>query len=283
MQTSKSIAQVDLSPGPLAGSFTLEKWYVDVLSADGSVLLVYLASIGIMGVRVAQVTADWYRTDGTVVHGDATARDVRGGSGWLRFGPASIDGERLSFSAHGLSGDLIFHPRYPPCNLPTPFLRDGKRTLTWGVEVPDAIVEGWLLLPDGRVELNGRGYRDRVWFDLLPWHFPIGELEWGRAVAGPHAATWVRARTKSGTIQSSWLDGQVIEENGDSPVPPAVTLGPAHIFLDTDVAAIKGLRPAVLRVLLARLCGNPHETKWRAPCEIGGATGMSVYEVARWI
>jgi len=102
-------------------------------------------------------------------------------------------------------------------------------------------------------------------------------------VAGPRAATWVRARTTSLTIQSSWLDGRIVEEFADSPMPPAaVVLGPPRVFLETDVAGINGLRPAILRVLLARLSGNPHETKFRAPCEIGGEPGVAVYEVVRW-
>jgi|GEM_PF-7038255 len=148
-QTSKPLADSDLPPDPLGWPFTLEKWYVDVLSADGSVLLVYLASVAILGIRLARVTVDWFRADGTVIHGDASAREVSRMSGLLRFGPAVVEGDRLSFHTAGLSGDFVFQPRYPPCTLRAPFLRDGRRTLTWSIEVPDADVEGWLSWPGG--------------------------------------------------------------------------------------------------------------------------------------
>ncbi|MGE5334167.1 MAG: hypothetical protein ACM3N4_05660 [Nitrososphaerota archaeon] len=273
---------MNLSLHPTRFPVTLEKWYIDTLLDDGSILLVYLGTLTLFRVRLARVTVELFLPQGQVVRGSATARHIMGGEGILYFGPATIVGDRLRFTTAGLSGDLVYHPRQPPCALREPFLVAGDRTLHWVVEMPDADVIGRLAWPGGSRTVTGRGYRDRVWFDIPPWRFPIRELIWGRAAAGAHAATWVRATTGQGIIAASWLDGHVVATE-DSSVPPSdVALGPGQVFLDADVAALEGLRLGALRGLLRRLSRDPHETKWRAPCMIAGVEGIAVHEVARW-
>lgn len=273
---------MDLTLHPARFPTTLEKWYIDVLLDDGAVLLVYFGALTLSRVRFARITAELFPPDGPVVRGSAAVRHIVGAEGILRFGPATLAGDRLRFATAGLSGELVYHSRRPPCMLREPFLAEGSRTLHWSVEIPDADVTGTLGWPGGTRAIAGRGYRDRVWFDLLPWRFPIRELVWGRAAAGDHAATWVRATTDRRIIAASWLDGRAAAGDGGSGPPPEVTLGPARVFLDADVAGLEGLRLGALRGPLRRLTGDPHETKWQAPCTIAGAQGVAVYEVVRW-
>lgn len=261
---------------------SLEKWYIDVLLDDGAVLLVYLGMLSVSYARVARVTAELYLPDGIGPHGSASAYHIEGGEGILHFGSATIAGDRLSFVTPGLSGKLTYHPRHSPCTLREPFLAEGNRALHWSVEIPDADVTGTLRWPGGARAIAGRGYRDRVWFDFPPWRFPIQELIWGRAAAGNHAATWVHATTDQGTVAASWLDGRMALIKDDSGLPAEVTLGPERIFLDADVASMEGLRLGALRGLLRRFSGDPHQTKWQAPCAIAGERGVAVHEVVRW-
>ena len=261
---------------------SLEKWYIDTLLDDGSILLVYLGALTISGVRLARATAEFYAPDGLVAHGSATVRRITGGENALRFGPVSLVGERLQFRMEGLSGGLLYYPRWAPYSLREPFLAQGSRTLHWSVEIPDAEVSGILRWPGGERTIVGRGYRDRVWFDLSPWRLPIRELIWGRAAAGDHAATWVRAATSQGTIAAAWLDGRPAQPDAGSGLPPGVSLGPSRIFIDADVAGLESLRLGALRGPLRRLSGDPHETKWQAPCLIMGAQGVAAHEVVRW-
>jgi hypothetical protein len=258
---------------------TLEKWYIDVLLDDGGVLLVYLGAISAGRLRLARVTADLFRPGAQILHGDAKARHVAGAGDHLSFGPAVIDGDSLSFATGGLSGALSYRPRFPPCQLRHPFLQDGTRALTWDVEIPDADVEGEVRWPGGRLPVRGRGYRDRVFFDLPPWRFPIHGLVWGRAVSGQHAATWVRATTARATIAAAWKDGHALD--GGAP-PAGVVLGDPSVLLDADVARLPGLRLGPLRGLLGRMTGAPHETKWRAACTIDGEPGVAVHEWVAW-
>jgi hypothetical protein len=275
---------MDLALHPTRHPTSLEKWYIDALLDDGTVLLVYLGVLTLMGVRLSRITAELFPPRGPVVRGSAIVRHVpRGGEGMLRFGPASIIGDHLRFTTSGLSGDLVYHPRRSPCSLREPFLARENKSLHWAVEIPDADVTGTLKWPGGAHIVKGRGYRDRVWFDLAPWNFPIRELVWGRAAAGGHAATWVRATTTEEHIASSWLDGQVIASDAGYGPPSGVVLHPGRVFLDADVVALEGLRLGrISRSLIQRLSGDPHETKWQSTCTIAGEEGVAVHEVVRW-
>lgn len=273
---------MDLTLHPARFPATLEKWYIDVLLADGAILIVYFGALTLFGARMARVTAEYHPTRGAVARGAAVARRTGGGEDWLRFGPASIEGDRFRFSLDGVSGDLVYHPRWPPIALREPFLARESQNLHWIVEVPDADVTGIIRLPDGQRAVEGRGYRDRVWYNPSLRRFPIRELIWGRAAAGSHAATWVRATTAQEIIAAAWCDGAMVAPDASSGPPAGITLGPARVFTDVDVADLNGLRLGALRGPLQRLSGNPHEIKWQAPCEIAGERGVAVHEVVRW-
>ena len=268
---------MDLGPGPARCPFTLEKRYLDVLLPDGAVLLVYLGWLRLLGLRRARVTADLFRPGAAPLHGDAAASRVRGGEGWLDYGAARIDGERVTFDAGGLSGELRFAARAPPAALGVPLLARGRRRLDWIVEVPDADASGEVRWPGGGLEVRGRGYRDLVRFDFLPWRFPIRELRWGRIAAGPHAATWMEARTGEGELAAGWRDGRTAR-----PADLGLALGSSRLLLESRVADLPGLGLGPLRGLLRRLGGDPREVKWAAPGSLDGSPGVAVHEVVRW-
>jgi hypothetical protein len=259
------------------GPFLLEKWYADVLLDDGSVLIVYLAWMRIFGVRLARVRAELHRAGQPPVVGHATARDVKGSEDALAFGPARIEGRTLAWETEGLSGTLRYDPRHPAVTLREPFLESGSRRLLWTVEIPDADVFGELRWPGGAAEIRGRGYRDRVFFDIPPWRFPIRELRWGRAVAGPHACIWNAAVTDVGTIAARWQDGRIVAAEGALP-----ELTDTRVIVRTAVADIEGLRLGWLRPLLRRLTRDPRETKSASAARLDGEPGRAVHEVVLW-
>jgi len=184
----------DLSLHKGQGPFRLEKWYIDTLLDDGSILLVYLGRLRISGLPLGRVTAQFFPAAGPGRSGAAKVHHVRGGADCLEFGPARISGQRLSWSTSGLSGELVFSPRQQSLKQPEPFLTRGNRSLNWQVEIPDADVEGEIRWPGGGRPIRGRGYRDRVWFDIFPWRFPIRRLFWGRAAGGAGVWTVLVAR-----------------------------------------------------------------------------------------
>jgi hypothetical protein len=259
------------------GTFLLEKWYADVLLDDGSVLIVYLAWMRVLGVPVARASAELHAVGRPPVIGHATARDVKGSDGALAFGPARIEGRTLAWETDGLSGTLRYEPRHPSVTLREPFLESGARRLLWTVEVPDADVSGELRWPGGGLAILGRGYRDRVFFDIPPWRFPIRELRWGRAVAGPHACIWNTAVTADGTITARWQDGRIVAAEDALP-----ELTDTRVIVSTAVADIEGLRLGWLRPLLRRLTRDPREMKSASAVRLEGEPGRAVHEVVRW-
>jgi len=275
-------AGIDLSLRPPRFPVSLEKWYIDVLLDDGTVCLVYIGTLVLCGKRFNRVTAELFRPGAATVRGSARVGALVGGLGFLRSAAASIEGGRLRFKTDGLSGDLLYRPRSAPWRLAAPFLSVGRRALTWSVEIPDADVEGRLEWPGGSLEVRGRGYRDRVWFDLVPWRFPISRLAWGRAIAGPHAAVWTQATTARGVVAGAWMDGREVDFAQGAAVPVGIDLGPPRVILDSDVADLEGLRLGLLRRPVGWLSGAPHETKWQAPCAIADDPGVAIHEVVTW-
>ena len=266
---------MDLALRPDRWPFSLEKWYIDVLLPDGTVLLVYFGRMRLLGVPFARVTAELFRPGEPVIRSDAPATRIEGSEDRLEFGPATIEGECLTFTLPGLRGELRYRPRHAPITLRDPFLTEGDRSLIWNVEIPDSDVEGEVSWPGGAMPLVGRGYRDRVWFDLLPWRFPIQELRWGRAVAQDHAATWVEAQTAKNLVVAGWSSEAAV-------VPTRPALGADRELLSSAVADLEGLRFGWLRPVLRRISGDPREVKWAATAQLSGSEGVAIHEVVRW-
>jgi hypothetical protein len=259
----------------------LDKWYIDVLLPDLSVLVLYIGKLNVLKFTVARVMADLYLADGTQIHSAAPVERLLIGRDWIEAAPLTLDGEHLTFRTPLLAGQLTYHSRWPACSPREPFLEQHGRRLTWTLEVPDADVEGRVTWPTGVLDVTGRGYRDRVWLDLPLGRFPIRRLDWGRAVGGRHAATWARAATSVETITASWVDGQAL--SGCGAIPPGdVVLGPWEPFVDNDVVDVLHIRPRMFRTAAHRLLGGIHEIKRRGRCVLREHDGVAVHEVVTW-
>jgi hypothetical protein len=245
--------------------FRLEKWYIDTLLEDTTVLLVYIGQIRMGPARLVRVTANLFFADGSRISGTSRTR-------------YALDGEMLRWQTRGLSGELRFVPRYPSVSLREPLFEKAGRVLSWNVEVPDADVTGRVRWPGGERQVVGRGYRDRVRFDFGPWRLPLSELVWGRAVAGPHAAMWIDAHTVEGTrVVATWKDGVLAEG-----AAPSVDLSDERILVEGDVVDLEGLRLGALRPMLRAITRNPRQLKMAARARMDGAAGVAVHEVVRW-
>jgi hypothetical protein len=255
----------------------LDKWYVDTLLADGTVLLVYLGRAVLAGVPLVRVTCALFLPDGRHLQGSASglrfSRTERG----LRCGPASIEGERLRFETPGFAGELTLAPRAPAVRLREPFLARGTHTLHWHVEVPDADVSGELRVQGERRAIEGRGYRDHVWLDFPLLRLPLRKLRWGRACAGSHAATWVVAETQDEVISAGWHDGVLGPGR-----PTSLVLRDERTIVEGPLVDLAGLRLGLLRPLLRLSTHDPIQHKWAARAELDGELGWAVHELVTW-
>ncbi|NIM49921.1 MAG: hypothetical protein GTN62_06505 [Gemmatimonadales bacterium] len=256
--------------------FFLEKWYLDTILDDGTLLIVLLGHLRALGLRRARLSAELHLPDGRVVRGDASVGAIVPEGGGRRFHHGQLGETELVWRTSTLSGELRLISRHTSARLRDPLLTDGKRQLRWIVEVPDADVEGELRWSAGRLAVAGRGYRDYLAVDLLPWRLPIRELRWGRAFAGDHACCWMRLGTHDAALEGTWADGHMESRMAPPPLHEERVIQQAHV---ADIAA---LRIGALRSVLRRLAGDPYQTRWLAQASLGGARGWAVHELVRW-
>jgi len=150
-------------------SFRIEKVYADLVTPDGTVCVVYLASLRYGRASHPYAGAQLFRPDGTRECVRGRASDGQ----WLRR-PSAEDVEiRLDTD----SGPLVLRYRVeagdwqPPGECP-------RAGLDWSVVM--ARGEGTLAWPGGSHSFEGSGYVDRVTMDRAPRRFGIGQLDWGR-------------------------------------------------------------------------------------------------------
>ncbi len=258
------------------GPFFFEKWYLDTIVADGTLLIIVLGQVRILGLRLARFAAELYRPDGSSIHEPlALGKICRLGEARL-FDGGRLTPTQLAWNGPNLSGDLRLTPRHSPSQIRDPLLRHGRRQLRWLVELPDADVEGRLTWPGGGLDLRGRGYRDYLALDILPWRLPIREMVWGRACAADHASWWFQLTTREETVSGTWRDGHL---TADVSIP---RLFDQRVFEDQQLGDTSPLRIGLARGVLRRLAGDSHRTRWLARAELEGALGWAVHEQLRW-
>lgn len=150
-------------------SLRIEKLYADLVTPDGTVCVVYVASLRYGRAHHPYAGAQLFRPDGTRECVRGTVSDGQ----WLRR-PSAEDIEiRLDTG----SGPLVLRYRVevgdwqPPGEAP-------RAGLDWSVVM--ARGEGTLTWPRGSQDLAGCGYVDRVTADRAPRRFGIARLDWGR-------------------------------------------------------------------------------------------------------
>jgi len=265
-------------PGSAAlpgGPIDLRKWYLDVVTDDGTAAILYWATVKVSGVRLGYAATLVTTPDGdrlqsaTPFAGDApdAAED---GTIAVRHSELSVDGtwDPLDRAAERTlldtdAGAVRWHALAPRCRVTCTI---GDRTLT------------------------GLGYVELLTLTLPPWKLPIDTLHWGRLLTAEHSATWIRwegahplsvllvdgAAVEAPTIDThalAWPGGRATLETRetmrDGPIGPKVL---------SAVPGIAKLAPASL--LLAR------ETKWRSEGRLvlgdDVSHGQAIHEVVRF-
>lgn len=268
---------INMKLRPARWPFSLEKWYIGTLLSDGSVLHISLGGPRIMGAPFARVEAELHRPGLPVVRGTARARFLAGGGGVLQCGSARIDHDKLHFETPGLSGQLSFTPRFPPTRLQDTLLQDGERKLQWLVEIPDADVTGRITWPGGSLSVDGRGYRDRFYYDMLPWRTHFKDLKWGRAMTQNNTAIWMEGTTPRGRTRAMWHNGEHSEG-----ARPEVHTESMRVLSKEDVVTLHGAHLGVMRPLLSRLSGQPVEVKQAGVATVGGEGGVALLGSVHW-
>lgn len=249
--------------------FDLSKWYLDVVSNDGRVAILYVARLRLgplalhaqhllrTGPEGAEVRTRW-----TVRPAPAPVRDHQGG-----FRLASPG---LGARAHGQA--------LAPSHEAT--LWTGQEgAVTWRCLAPRADVE---LSADGET-WRGLGYLEQLRLTVPPWRLPIRALRWGRLLSPRGGLVWIDWQGPA-PLRLVLDDGApTAAPPPDEPVPGQVEGPPRLQRLATlRDAPLRRTLPALLRHLVPGGGLALQETKWLSRGEVGGASGFAVHELVSW-
>jgi hypothetical protein len=260
---------------PPRSGFAIEKWYADAFLDDGSLLIVTLGRLRFLGIPFDRLSVELHRPDGSRLVASGRLGLGRWTGPVLRYRRAELAPRQLRWTLPACSGSLDFTTRFPPFSPMDPVLRRGLRQLRWIVELPDGDVEGELVLRSGRVAIRGRGYRDYVALDLLPWSLRGWQLQWGRAVSSAAATIWFRLTTPEETVATTWVNGTLRPDCH----PPA--LAGERVLSQALLRDLPLMRIGPVRWLLTHLGGHPRQVRTMAT-DVTGSPGRALHELVTW-
>jgi hypothetical protein len=171
--------------------FLVTKWYLDLVTEDGTALIAYAARLRWGALRLAYASC-------TVSEPSGTTRDARLFSD---AGPwPGLDGDILRWAPTGLGIAGTWERASAPIHRRLLKTRAGE--IRWACEMPSA---------RARVDAGGRtyeglGYAERLSLSIPPWKLPFDTLRWGRHVSAAHALVWIDW-IGADARRFVWLDG----------------------------------------------------------------------------
>lgn len=175
--------------------FHLEKWYGDVVTAQGAGAVVYAARLRWGALRVGYGAA-LILTDGHAPTGDATVRGVA---------MPRLETPLATWRNAALRADARWCRDAAPIKCR---LMDGPDgAIQWTCHMPRAVAR----VKIGSSTVTGLGYLEQLQLSIPPWKLPFRELHWGRYLSPRHCAVWIDWAGDD-SRRWSWLDG--VEQAG---------------------------------------------------------------------
>lgn len=171
-------------------SFVLEKWYLDLVTAEGVAVVGYRLALRWLTFEL-QAASRLRVVPGAAPDEHSTLGETAA--------PALAD-DRLRWAAPtlGLTADyLALDAPIQQTLLDTPTGR-----IDWACLVPRARAR---VVIDGTT-YDGLGYAEHLRLTLPPWTFPFHTLRWGRHLSDSHALIWIEWDGDE-TRRLTWLDG----------------------------------------------------------------------------
>jgi len=259
-------------------TFSLTKWYLDCVDAEGRVAIVYWSALAWRGAEISWHSLAVYQPGAAPLERSSTKAVPP---------PTNADGA-LTWHTAPLKCRLTCHSRVPV--FAQRLLDCDEGLVDWRCESAhgDVIVEC-----DDHETVRGKGYAECLSMTLPPWRLPIDELRWGRWIAadGDRSVVWIDWRG-SHPLTAIFVDGQIQPaasvgddriESGDA----VLALTDRHTIYSRSLSDTLGkLRPMLAPVL-------PHswlaveDRKWRSrgTLRVAGRpdeTGWVIHETVRW-
>ena len=170
--------------------FRLSKWYLDLVTDHGAVLILYAARLrwAHVGLHYASVL---HIEDGAVACDRTTFR---------RVDRPLLESDLLTWSCDRLGVEGEWRRDADPLDCT---LADGPAgMIRWSCHMPRARAQVRI----GQRELCGFGYAESLCVTIRPSRLPFHELRWGRHLSPEHAAVWIEWDEAPET-HWAWIDG----------------------------------------------------------------------------
>jgi len=259
-------------------AFSLTKWYLDCVDADGNAAIAYWSSLVWRGIAIT-----WHRLSvheaGTEPLDRSSARSVPP--------PVRTNGT-LTWEAAPLGC------RVTSDSLDEAFSRqlldDDDGSVDWRCESAHGVVT---VECENRRPILGIGYAECLTMTLPPWRLPIETLKWGRWLSDSsrRSVVWIEWQGPK-PLTAVFVDGRLqraarVDDDGISADEIAVSLTDRQTLYSRSLVDTLGvLRPA-LAPLLPPAWLNVEDCKWRSRGRLRtegrvDETGWVIHETVRW-
>lgn len=258
--------------------FALTKWYLDLVTDDGTAIVAWAARLrwGALRLRYGSLlVAEPGRppVEATTLHGvtDPTLTPER--VEW-RCAPLDLEGRWL--------------PESPP--LTAELLAGPQGAIRWRCHAPNAL--GALRI--GARRFSGRGYVESLDVTCTPMQLPFRTLRWGRHLSAAHAVVWIDWQGGTASHRWVWLDGTPdssadLTPGGLTGLAPGLQLhlDPARTLRDRRLLDdLAGPMPALARRVIGPAAGmREHKQLARSALLQDGVAidaGWAVFEEVAW-
>lgn len=261
--------------------YQFRKLYADVLSTDGTLCVVYLWWVNLLG--------RWYGGSGIELYGTDGTRTVHLGSEVAPVDCGKLDATRIVVSLPKGQLLLQYEPEHEGFSPPLPAVCP---SLSWSVLVPRARAR---LTIENVGDWEGLGYVDWVTLSRPTRFLRFHELTWGRA----HLAnTTVVFTALDLADRRTWHVGAVWTKRSRTPVIVSdiatgldsdgsgqVKVGHATLALHTERVLHAGdafgpdrVSKPLDRLVVRAIAGRTSERRWLGTAELDGDEGRAVYE-----
>jgi hypothetical protein len=257
--------------------FTLDKWYLDLVTDDGTAFIGYAADLRWHALHFRYAALLDCRSGGTPRE-HATVRHVA---------PPDLADGRLTWTC-------------APLHLAGEWTRLAAPVEEVLLDVPDGRVEWRCLLPRASASLvvgdrryEGPGYAERLTLTIAPWDLPFRALRWGRHLSAGHALVWIEWDGDM-TRRWAWLDGEPqplarVEGAGITGLADgrALRWEPGRDLRRRSVLdALREVAPALVRGVTGRLGAmDEHKQLSRSSLMADGRmldSGWAIHEEVTW-
>ena len=253
-------------------TFSLVKWYMDCVTAEGDAAILYCAAIGWRGIRAAYSSVLTLR-QGVVESRTSMARYRLASAG----GAIEVEFPRLKVAGR-------WQADTEPVERKVYESEAGEAV--WNCLQPRSRVT----VRVGERALSGLGYAECLTLTLPPWQLPMRQLRWGRFVSEEDWLVWIDwqgPHTTSFAVHNGAIceavavsDTEVALDGATLTMSESVPLRSGRV----DETVLPGA-PA-LRRLLPHSLFNIEEHKWRSSGTLHApdrtSRGWAIHEVVHW-